>query len=1040
MSNNQIAAPRGDTSGLLLLLGLILTLGFLLGFLLVSPLAAALPGQSVQDRPEPSAMGALFMGRAPLPSWLESIERPTPPPPGWAVPYRMSSKGAAAADIDVTPGVPRFQSETTIAAAGQLIVVGYNDASGFFNPGGISVSGFSYSSDGGQTFTYGGQLPLLGDGDAVRGDPDVKVFIDPISQLPVFVYSSLYRTAAGGLSLCVHVSTDGGMTWNGPREVSTVTSPTVFPDKVFMDVDPETGRLLLSWTSFGSTLEMRTTYSDDLGLTWAAPTVFSARFSDGQGTCPRFDPTSDNAYIVWRSYGSPDAISFVRSTDNGVTWSQPEDIILGVSTPLPPYGSDRINGFPSLAVSPQDGDLHLVYASGSLDAFGDIYYARSSDAGLNWSAPVILSGDPGNDRAQFFSWISATAGPPERLDVIWYDQRSGTGTSDLTEAVHVHSLDGGGSWSAPVALHLSPFHAEYGQDTGQPNIGDYNQCFSQQDLLLASYARTEEPDYQTTAPNTYVAVNDGTSAAAGLYLQDLSVNDLGCTSDGHLVAGEIGDVTFLLRSQEDVPLSSVSATVAILDPAPPLVQIVSGSPVSFGSVAALGTTTNATPLRLRLADDYPCGQPIVLRLQGTSSAGAWVAQSQLETGTGVGTTVLLAESFDATGAGLPPGWTYLQVRGTSNPWEVSSAYAASAPRSLFCADVPDTNLSRVVSPSFVVPVDADLIEVDFKVTYDMEEVGNGRQGYDGALLKLNIDGADRLAGAFSSLFEDFYPYQLVRGSGPSANPLQDLAVWSGNTLPEFASVHIQYPGLAGRTVKLAFEVGCDIAVGGTGIFVDDVEVRSIPLGCGSCTAVPVLAVSPQVVAFPPIPGGATSCQTVQLQNEGEGFLHITSISGCESGPFSLDLSSTSFEVFPLDSTSFDVCVLPQVAGPDTCMVTIESDGGTAQVLVTYDVVTGIAASGVPANLTVAALAPNPFNPRVTIQYSLPRTAPVDAAVYDLSGHRIRRLLAGDVLAAGPHSLVWDGEDGTGRPAASGVYMIRISSGKEVRTVRGTLVR
>src|SRR5258708_2074091 len=53
------------------------------------------------------------------------------------------------------------QAETSIAvdASGQHIVVGINDTRGFAaSP--VSVSGFSYSDDGGATFVDGGRLPV----------------------------------------------------------------------------------------------------------------------------------------------------------------------------------------------------------------------------------------------------------------------------------------------------------------------------------------------------------------------------------------------------------------------------------------------------------------------------------------------------------------------------------------------------------------------------------------------------------------------------------------------------------------------------------------------------------------------------------------------------------------------------------------------------------------------------------------------------------------------------------------------------------------
>ena len=52
------------------------------------------------------------------------------------------------------------------------------------------------------------------------------------------------------------------------------------------------------------------------------------------------------------------------------------------------------------------------------------------------------------------------------------------------------SDDGGLSWGKPTPLTDRPFHAAYGNDRGQPNIGDYNQAVAQGGELFAVWAGT----------------------------------------------------------------------------------------------------------------------------------------------------------------------------------------------------------------------------------------------------------------------------------------------------------------------------------------------------------------------------------------------------------------------------------------------------------------------------------------------------------------------------------------------------------------------
>lgn len=997
-------------------------------------------GGEYVEKAEPSSMGAIFMGKTSLPRWY--IQRS---PGDFVPPIGFAPFGIGSGDINVTPGVPRFQSETSIAAYNDSIVVGFNDADGFSTPLGTSVSGFSYSHDGGNTFTYGGQLPLFGFGEAVRGDPDVKVWVNPVNGKATFVYSSLYLTPGGLFSLCVHVSTDGGMTWSLPREATTVSSAIDFADKEFLDIDPETGRILLSWTSFGATLQMRTTYSDDFGLTWAPVTAFSARPTDGQGSCPRFDPNSNRAYIVWWNYTSPASISFVRSSDNGVTWSAPADVITGLFTPARPYGSDRVNGFPSLAVGPVTGNLHLMYGSSHLGDFGDVFYATSSDSGNSWSFPAALNSNPGSDRAQFFAWISAQdVGGSEWLDAIWYDQRAGMNGSDLTEVVHAHSLNGGASWSAPVPLLSKPFHAEYGNDTGQPNIGDYNQVFSQNGGLYASYARTGVPDYQTNSPDTYFSQSSTNSAAAPLYIKEVRVvDDVGCQTDGYIEPDEVATIEIELANGD--PAMSVTGISGV--PISPTGELIVLHPdISWPDLAAGASAVNSNPIRVVYKPANGCDiDPLFdgLELVLTTDQGPAELDADLPIPLGAPVTVdvLLDEDFDGVGSGLPVGWSHIQRLGVNNPWAVSNVLSNSSPNSMFCVDRPDTNWSRVETPVMAIPDTADIVQVSFAVTYHNEEVGDGRRGWDGSLLKLEIDGSDVLAGAFSTLFEGQYLMCLIRQSGALENPLEDLSAWTGNTLPNFENIKIQYPGLAGRNVALAWEMGSDGFVGATGTYVDDVRVEAIDFGCQSCTQSPTLAYTPAMISFPATDAFTTACSTVTLYNTGDGVLEIASVTGCDSGDFNLDLTNLDTYVLPGDSSTFEICVTPTSLGPDSCTAVVVTNDGTANILATIQIVTAAGDdSKVPTVLTLEPVKPNPFNPHAQIRFSLPRTEPVWVTVYDLAGRRVRSILNGHNRDAGPNTIVWNGTDEGGREVASGVYWIQVRTAEESKVTKAVLLR
>lgn len=84
--------------------------------------------------------------------------------------------------------------------------------------------------------------------------------------------------------------------------------------------------------------------------------------------------------------------------------------------------------------------------------------------------------------------------------------------------------------------------------------------------------------------------------------------------------------------------------------------------------------------------------------------------------------------------------------------------------------------------------------------------------------------------------------------------------------------------------------------------------------------------------------------------------------------------------------------------------------------------------------------PNPFNPRTTIAFTLPTGGPVSLSVFDLSGRRVRELIAGETLEAGRHETVWFGRDDQGRALASGTYLYRLRVGEDVQTRRAVLLK
>jgi hypothetical protein len=101
--------------------------------------------------------------------------------------------------------------------------------------------------------------------------------------------------------------------------------------------------------------------------------------------------------------------------------------------------------------------------------------------------------------------------------------------------------------------------------------------------------------------------------------------------------------------------------------------------------------------------------------------------------------------------------------------------------------------------------------------------------------------------------------------------------------------------------------------------------------------------------------------------------------------------------------------------------------------------TGVPLPDLPRELAVTEVVPNPFNPRTTITYAVPRRSRVRVGIYDLMGRRVRDLVDGE-QAAGHHAVEWDGRDAGGSWVAAGVYLVRVSDGAAAATAKVVLAK
>ncbi len=106
---------------------------------------------------------------------------------------------------------------------------------------------------------------------------------------------------------------------------------------------------------------------------------------------------------------------------------------------------------------------------------------------------------------------------------------------------------------------------------------------------------------------------------------------------------------------------------------------------------------------------------------------------------------------------------------------------------------------------------------------------------------------------------------------------------------------------------------------------------------------------------------------------------------------------------------------------------------------TGDDATVLAPQSAPSRMQLSRPEPNPFARTSIVRFALPRASAVRLHVYDISG-RLQRTLVNRELPAGAHAREWDGRGDNGETLASGVYFLRLESGRESKTERIILLR
>ena len=176
--------------------------------------------------------------------------------------------------------------------------------------------------------------------------------------------------------------------------------------------------------------------STDAGVSWGT----DVRLTNSPGTSALSCIAVSGLIVhtVWRdSRDGNNEIYYKSSTDAGVSWGTDMRLTNNTSVSLDP----------SVAVS---GSVVNVVWEDQRDGNREIYYKRSTDAGVSWGADVRLTNNSSN------SYTPSVAVSGSVMHVVWEDTRDG-----ISEIYYKPSTDAGVSWGADTRLTNDTAMSEY---------------------------------------------------------------------------------------------------------------------------------------------------------------------------------------------------------------------------------------------------------------------------------------------------------------------------------------------------------------------------------------------------------------------------------------------------------------------------------------------------------------------------------------------------------------------------------------------------
>ncbi len=94
----------------------------------------------------------------------------------------------------------------------------------------------------------------------------------------------------------------------------------------------------------------------------------------------------------------------------------------------------------------------------------------------------------------------------------------------------------------------------------------------------------------------------------------------------------------------------------------------------------------------------------------------------------------------------------------------------------------------------------------------------------------------------------------------------------------------------------------------------------------------------------------------------------------------------------------------------------------------------------PEVVKVVKLSPNPFNPTITLTYDLAEANDLNVSIYNLAGEQVWNYNRGNHPEGQNYTLRWNGTDMQDAHLPSGIYLVNIQAGAQIKSEKVTLLR